>query len=304
MAESQQGIEDASSKAVTTNAERMYDRMCSRADGGKRLAKRQTYLLSMNDLIEEQILEIETERALHSDLKPEEREVMGAFVVFWCQRTRDAVLGQYGWSRLKLPFEDQGQKCLYVGTALGVAVLEAFPLIVEATQDPSLQLWQNMDVKPFMRLAMGCVMSICRFLVFNLIFIVACITMSTHIYYPLFLPIDAKVWLITNVSEPVVSSSDDAGSPGLTSLRFCLLRLSFIVLSNCRGLCCLVGCGPHPGLLTRSHHAISNCSCHFGFVLSYSGNRYVEACSKHAGQLMRLVDVFASVALATHCVCY
>ena len=55
------------------------------------------------------------------DLKPEEREaahvgsyglrlaipilpceVMGAFVVFWCQRTRDAVLGQYGWSRCRL----------------------------------------------------------------------------------------------------------------------------------------------------------------------------------------------------------
>ena len=50
------------------------------------------------------------------DLKPQEREVgsatntghrtellqiqvMGAFVVFWCERTRDAVLGQYGWSR-------------------------------------------------------------------------------------------------------------------------------------------------------------------------------------------------------------
>ncbi|CAE7949739.1 unnamed protein product [Symbiodinium sp. KB8] len=112
--------------------------------GGKRLAKRQTYLLSMNDLIEEQILEIETERALHSDLKPEEREVMGAFVVFWCQRTRDAVLGQYGWSR---PAYDEVQ--------------------------------------------------------------VSCVTMSTHAYYPLFLPIDAKVWLITNVSEPVVSSSDD-----------------------------------------------------------------------------------------------
>ena len=27
---------------------------------------------------------------------------MGAFVVFWCERTRDAVLGQYGWSRLEL----------------------------------------------------------------------------------------------------------------------------------------------------------------------------------------------------------
>ncbi|CAE7381723.1 unnamed protein product [Symbiodinium sp. CCMP2592] len=202
MAESRRWIEDASSKAVTTNAERMYDRMCSRADGGKRLAKRQTYLLSMNDLIEEQILEIETERALHSDLKPEEREVMGAFVVFWCQRTRDAVLGQYGWSRSWCCRACCQRRRLR-------SDLRAFPLIVEATQDPSLQLWQNMDVKPLMRLAMGCVMSICRFLVLNLIFIVACITMSTHVYYPLFLPIDAKVWLITNVSEPVVSSSDD-----------------------------------------------------------------------------------------------
>ncbi|CAE7545805.1 unnamed protein product [Symbiodinium natans] len=208
------------SHAVTTTAERMYDRMCTRTDGGRRLAKRQTYLLSMNDLIEEQILEIETERALHSDLKPDEREVMGAFVVFWCQRTRDAVLGQYGWSRswccraccqrrrlrLKLPFEESSDGSEGAPDEEEVA----FPLIVEATQDPSLQLWQNMDVKPMMRLIRGCMMSICRFLVLNLIFIVACITVSTHIYYPLFLPIDAKVWLITNVSEPVANSSSNS----------------------------------------------------------------------------------------------
>ncbi|CAL1137962.1 unnamed protein product [Cladocopium goreaui] len=47
-------------------AEKMYDRICSRSDGGKRLAKRQNYLLAQNDLIEEQILQIETDRALHS----------------------------------------------------------------------------------------------------------------------------------------------------------------------------------------------------------------------------------------------
>ena len=32
---------------------------------------------------------------------------MGAFVVFWCERTRDAVLGQYGWSRLELSEEQR-----------------------------------------------------------------------------------------------------------------------------------------------------------------------------------------------------
>ncbi|CAE7873617.1 CML24 [Symbiodinium microadriaticum] len=156
--------------------------------GGKRLAKRQTYLLSMNDLIEEQILEIETERALHSDLKPEEREVMGAFVVFWCQRTRDAVLGQYGWSR-------PGAKGSWVSVLTRLKLpFEAFPLIVEATQDPSLQLWQNMDVKPLMRLQI-------------------CVHFADDRFDYRF-ESEAKVWLITNVSEPVVSSSDDARGPG------------------------------------------------------------------------------------------
>eukprot|EP00434_Breviolum_minutum_P016598 symbB.v1.2.014633.t1/scaffold1040.1/size142515/9 len=103
--------------------------------------------------------------------------------------------------RLKLPFEESSDNS--EGPPDDEEI--AFPLVVEPTQDPSLQLWQNMDVKPVLRTARSCVMGVCRLIVMILVFFVACFTGTTHIYYPILLPMEAVVWVVTNMTEPVVN---------------------------------------------------------------------------------------------------
>lgn len=72
-------------------------------------------------------------------------------------------------------------------------------------------------------------MGACRLMVMIIIFFVACFTGTTHIYYPILLPMKAMVWVVTNMTEPVVNLS---GAPGCW--RVCELELFSDVLCQNR----------------------------------------------------------------------
>ncbi|CAJ1414235.1 unnamed protein product [Effrenium voratum] len=62
-------------------------------------------------------------------------------------------------------------------------------------------------------------MGICRCVVFFFVFVVACFTGTTHVFYPILLPMQAVVWVVTNISEPVANVS------GANCWRVCEVEL-------------------------------------------------------------------------------
>jgi hypothetical protein len=175
------------------------------------LEERREELTARREMLQERMLAIETARSEHSDMQAHQRDVCGAFVVFWSQRARDTILHKYGWSRCRccrrfqgkqLQFQPSADADNWSGSEDGGEdhLIAGHRVLVEAAQDPSLQLWENLDVSRAARRSLHWQTrcgSCCMYLFAALI---AFAVRASQPDLPIALPVTAPVWIIADAS--------------------------------------------------------------------------------------------------------
>eukprot|EP00928_Gymnodinium_smaydae_P099279 TRINITY_DN942_c0_g5_i1.p1 TRINITY_DN942_c0_g5~~TRINITY_DN942_c0_g5_i1.p1 ORF type:complete len:2507 (-),score=267.64 TRINITY_DN942_c0_g5_i1:79-6945(-) len=187
-----------------------------------RYAKRFTELTQRREKLEERMLEIETDRSMHADMMPEERDVLRAYVIFWCHRARDDVLNRYNGccrssrglkfdpEKVELEADDEDDN--------SGPQSEKYKIKVRLAPEPSLLRWENVDIPFVIRCALRARRCLTIYIAFPFIMALACFLIVRPLEWPSFvytlvpawssvLDFEEKayVWLIANVSAPTDS---------------------------------------------------------------------------------------------------